>query len=297
MKINIHGAKTLEKFTKELLLGFDSAEGEDNAFELFQIHASPNSLEEDQAILKKYIECKSPKVILIHRPDELLLKSDLKISFEQNPQWKIIFLGDLALQDPFWKKRESQIEIIPHFYSSFNTPSKSTKYSIGTFTSWGEMRKLEHYFELVTALKKSDVNHSMEFIIGGTLNGSTLTTKEVAESSIQVSEHPFVPHFNVQLYHLNGKKRLGESSGSLHAGVSIPVIFEANGMERIEGVRVVKIPASDDLSQIDYTAAAGEIAQLIQKNEVETHIKHNLRQARLNTSVDFANRVISMVLA
>jgi hypothetical protein len=294
MKILVHGAKTLEKFTSELLSGFDSAEGNDYAFELFQIHASPNSLEEDKSILKRYIDCKGPKIILIHRPDELLLCPELKLSFEQNPQWKLIFLGDLALRDSFWKQRKSQIEVIPHFYSSLISAPKSSLYTIGTFTSWGEMRKLEHYFNLVDALKQSKQASSMQFIIGGTLDGAKLSASDIRDEAIKISEESFIPHFNVQLYHLHGKKRLGESSGSLHAGVSIPVIFEANGMERIEEVKVIKIAANDDLSQIDYASAAGEISAMIEQHGVDTHIKHNLRQARLNTSVDFANSVISM---
>lgn len=297
MKIQIHGAKTLEKFSKELLSGFDSAEGVDYSFELFQIHASPNSLDEDQKILKEFKNCALPKCLLIHRPDELLLRLELKLAFEQNPQWKLIFMGDLVLQDSFWNQRQSHIEIIPHFYSSFTTAPKSSVYTIGTFTNWGEMRKLEHFLELVAALKKTPGVDSLEFMIGGSSNGSALTENDVIDTSIKISETPFIPHFNIQLYHLNGKKRLGESSGSLHAGVSIPVIFEANGIERIEGIKVIKVSANDDLSQIDYAAAAGEIVEMIKKQEVETYLKFNLRQARLNTSVDFANRVISMVLA
>jgi hypothetical protein len=297
MDIRIHGAATLDKFTAELLKGFDQIPEEDYLFELFQLHASPQSIVEDLEILEKIKKHTTAKFILIHRPDELLLNPELKLAFEQHAEWKLIFLGDLPLKDPFWQKRKKQIEVIPHFYTSLNTAPKSAVYSIGTFTSWGEMRKLEHYLELVQTLKQSKLAGSMEFIIGGTLNGSALSLADIDDATIKISETAFVPHFNVQLYHLHGKKRLGESSGSLHAGVSIPVIFEANGMERIEGVKAIKIPANDDLSQIDYALAAGEIVEMIEQHEVEKHLKHNLRQARLNTSVDFANRVISMDLA
>lgn len=297
MDIRIRGARTLDKFTSELMKGFDQLPEEDYLFDLFQIHASAQSIAEDKAILEEIKNYAAAKIILIHRPDELLLNPDLKLAFEQNPEWKIVFLGDLALQDPFWKKRESFIEVIPHFYTNLNTAPKASHYTVGTFTSWGEMRNLEHYFELVKALKQTKLASSMQFLIGGTLNGVKLTAADIKDEAIKLSEDAFIPHFNVQLYHLNGKKRLGESSGSLHAGVSIPVIFEANGMERIEGVSVIKIAANEDLSQINYTAAAGEISLMIEQQEVEKQLKHNLRQARLNSSVDFANRVISMELA
>lgn len=293
MDIRIHGAKTLEKFTSELIKGFDPLPEEDFLFDLFQIHASPQSLNEDKVILEEIKKIKTPKVILIHRPDELLLHPELKSAFDQNPEWKIIFLGDLALNDPFWQKRKSFITVIPHFYFSLNQAPKSARYTVGTFTSWGEMRKLEHYLELVKSLKKTDVADSLKFMIGG----SNLHVSDVTEKDVQITEEAFIPHFNVQLYHLNGKKRFGESAGSLHSGVTIPVIFEANGMERIEGVRVIKIPANDDLTQVDYDSAAGEIARMIKQNEIQTHLSHNLKRARLNTSVDFANSVISMALA
>lgn len=293
MDIRIHGASSLDKFTNELLKGFDQIPEEDYLFDLFQIHAAPQSISEDLKILEEIKNYSQAKIILIHRPDELLLNPELKLAFEKNPEWKIVFLGDLALKDPFWHKRKAYIEVIPHFYTSLNTPAKSPLYTVGTFTSWGEMRQLEHYLGLVKALKAL---HSpmFQFMIGGTLNGRKLTAADISDPSILISEEAFVPHFNVQLYHLNGKKRLGESSGSLHSGVSIPVIFEANGMERIEEVKVVKIPADDELTQIDYASAAIEIGKIIEQQEVEKYLKHNLRQARVNTSVDFANRVISM---
>lgn len=296
MKILIHGAQTLDKFTKELLLGFDSAEGIDYSFEIFQIHASPNSLDEDKAILAQFSNCKTPKVILIHRPDELLLHLDLKYFFETHQKINLIFLGDLAFKDSFWKSREEFITVIPHFYSSLNMPERSEAFTIGTFTSWGEMRKLDHFESLVQAIKKHKTHQKIHFKIGGSLNGVALTQEDVKEREIEITEESFIPHFNVQLYHLNDKKRFAESSGSLHAGISIPVIFEANGMERIEEVKVIKIEASDDLKEIAYDKAAKLILSMIDQNEVEKALSHNLKKARLNTSVDFANQAISMTL-
>lgn len=294
MKILIHGAKTLTKFTNELLSGFDSAEGEDYSFELFQFHASPNSLNEDLEILEKFKLCKLPKIILIHRPDELLLNNSLRNFFERYSETKIILLGDLVLQDPFWKSRETDITIIPHFYFSLTLPPNNVTI-LGSYTSWGEMRDVRHFENLVFALKNVGSNVEIDFRIGGTLNGELISISNFHNADIQVVDDFFIPHFNIQLYHLNGKKRLGESSGSLHTGISIPIIFEANGMERIEEIHVVKIEASEDLTNINYEKAAREIVFAIENKVVDKLIASNLKSARLNTSVDFANQVISIV--
>lgn len=294
VKIQIHGAKTLTRFTNELLSGFDSAEGADFSFEVFQIHASPNSINEDLEILEKMKKCNLPKVCLLHRPDELLLHPGLKNFLETHPETNLILLGDLLLKDQFWNSREKFITVIPHFYFSTALPSKN-EIIFGSFTSWGEMRNLRHFENLVSAVEDLNSNFEIKYKIGGTLNGIPLTSDDLLTSDIEISTESFIPHFNVQLYHLNGHKRFGESSGSLHSGVSIPVIFEANGMERIEGLNVIKVEASDDLLKINYEKAAREIIFLIEQQALEKLLSQNLKSARMNTAVDFANQVISIV--
>lgn len=288
MKLKIVGAKTLTNFSQEIQKGFDLISAPDHLFELYQIHAAPHSLVDDLEIIKQIDTSTHPKLLLIHRPDELLLNAELTKFISDHPEFKIILLGDLALTIPFWNQRRSQIKVIPHPYFHLTLPEKSPKYIIGTFTTWGEMRKLEHYLGLIKELKALPVASYIHAQIGG----PNLNRREVLNSIVEISETYFVPHFNVQLYHLHGSKRLAESSGSLHSGISIPVIFEANGIERTEGVQVVKVIADEALQVINYQQAAKEIANIIENHQVEELLQFNLNKAQNNTTAAFATRVI-----
>jgi hypothetical protein len=112
---------------------------------------------------------------------------------------------------------------------------------------------------------------------------------------IQLASHPriIISHegapppgfgltFNLQLYHLNGEVRRGESSGSLHRGVSIPVILEMNGAEVLEDLRVVKVPYANpvDADKADWGAAAEEIVSLVKSGKYKAQMAHNAAQAR-----------------
>lgn len=294
MKIQIHGARTLKSFTAMINEGFKALSEVDDQFELVQIHGSPESLVEDKFILSQLNP--QPKIFLLHRPDEILLDSELKYFFETHPLQKIVLLGDLILKDPFWNARREFIKVIPHPFLDLNLPVKSRdQFVIGSFTSWGEMRKLEHFFSLLDELKKTSVWDSLCPRIGGTIEGTILRTSHV-DHQIEVSSDFFVPHFNIQLYHLGGKKRLGESSGSLHRGVGIPVIFEANGTERLEDLRVIKVIADNELSNIDFTKAALDIEDLILKNRVDEVLLHNLASAQRNSPTLFAQKVLDFYL-
>lgn len=179
---------------------------------------------------------------------------------------------------------------------------------IGSHTSWGEMRKLEHFLLLVKEIKEQGPKKFLLVMVGGTLNGYPLSAgvvQEVVEKfrlelsvgpdpdcDVRVAQEFFVPHFNVQLYHLNGRKRFCESSGSLHRGISIPVIFEANGMERLEGLKVVKVPSSEGLLKINFNRAVQEISNIFEQG-IEASIDFNHEKAKKNSPKDFAKAIAS----
>lgn len=290
----IRGAATLTKFTEAIEAGFRELNVLDNpGLELVQIHASPLSLQEDLVLLQAAQISDSKKIFLIHRPDELLLHSKLMEYFIQNPRALIIVLGDLVLNLEFWKARREFIHVIPHPYLDVNLPTRhQNKFVIGSFTAWGEMRKLEHFFTLTEEISQSSLVDKVHFLIGGTINGQSLKRADMPEQ-INLSEDFFIPHFNVQLYHLNGKKRLGESSGSLHRGISVPIIFEANGIERTEGIRVIKIESDDDLKMIDFKKAAQAVNQLM--SDMDQHINFNRERALLNLPQHFARRILAIL--
>ncbi len=291
MKLKIYAASTLKNFTDSIKSGFaeenleitDSNSGFDWA--LVQIHGSPAAKQEDEEILLETRSLKVPKLYLIHRPDELLLNPNLLSFFETNNNVKLLFLGDLIFRFPFWEERRMHAKILPHPQLDLSMPLKDKKAIVGSYTSWGEMRDVNHYISLVELLKDSEL---FQFKIGG----PGLNNKKIPKH-IQISEEYFAPHFNVQLYHLFGKKRFAESSGSLHRGISIPIIFEANGAERLEGNRVIKIEADDDLKSIYYTKAAQEIKSMLNEG-IDNILEFNLAMAKRNSISNFTNSIVKI---
>lgn len=285
----IFGAQTLRHFTEAILAGFKELGISSNpGFELYQIHASPQGLPDDLELLKQAKLSKSKKIFLLHRPDELLLVPELESFFEEYSQASLVVLGDLVLELDYWKARKDFITVIPHPFLNLDLPVKrNDKYVIGSFTAWGEMRKLEHFIELARSLPSD----RFDFLIGGTLDGRDLDSSDIP-SFMKLMKEPFVPHFNVQLYHLNGKKRIGESSGSLHRGVTIPVIFEANGIERVEGLKVIKVEADENLKNPDFQKAAKEIIQL--SLDVDKYLRSNFELASKNLPRNFATSVLKV---
>ncbi|MGZ3796067.1 MAG: hypothetical protein ACXVB1_06865 [Pseudobdellovibrionaceae bacterium] len=287
MKLQILGASTLKHFTESIIEGFLEVGVEivDQSFvdfSLIQIHGSPAARAEDEKIIEASGSSKEPKAYLIHRPDEVLLHPPFKTFFESRPTAKIIFLGDLIFRFPFWADRRAFCSVIPHPYLDFSMPAPARKPILGAFTSWGEMRDIKHYLSLVECLKGTEI---FDFRIGGTgLDEARLP------DHIQFVREPFTPHFNVQLYHLLGKKRYGESSGSLHRGISIPVIFEANGAERLEGLKAVKVEADDELKSIKFEKAATEILSLATAG-IDPLLQFNREAAQLNSVRAFAKSV------
>lgn len=284
--ITIKGAASLKHFTDALSSELKNIEGN---LEILQIHASPSSVKEDLEILEYAVSSRRPRKLLIHRPDELLTHANLKKFFENNPSEKLVFLGDLIFADEFWRQRISHSQVIPHPFLDLRLPKRiNDKYIVGANTSWGEMRKLDHYLQLINELSVIDKENKFLYMIGGTIDGRPLSKMD----GVIISEEPFIPHFNVQLYHLNGKKRLGESSGSLHRGVTIPVIIEANGMERIENYKVIKIEADNDLVHINFKKAALDIHAMAMKG-LKKELEHNTESASKNTVMRFIKQIIA----
>jgi hypothetical protein len=287
-RVKIWGASTLDAFTARITEGFQAEQAltttsKEFDFALVQLHGSPNSKEEDEHILETTSDVTAPKIFLVHRPDEIISNPKFISYFERHLDARFILLGDLVFGLPFWKSRIKNIKVIPHPYMDFSTPHDGQTV-VGSFTSWGEMRKLEHFVRLAEALKDST---RLQFKIGG-----TGIDKASIPSYIEITEKFFVPHFNVQLYHLNGRKRLGESSGSLHRGISIPVIFEANGMERLEKIRAVKVTADNDLKEIDFSGAALQIIKIESEN-LRSWLEANRQSALKNSPQAFARSLLN----
>lgn len=288
MNLKIWGASTLTRFTNSISEGFrrigvSSNETLPFTAGLAQIHGAHQSANEDLEILNETLDSVFPVAYLIHRPDEILENHNLmsKISKLNSPRF--ILLGDLILQIPFWSTRRNRCKIIPHPFTDLTLPPPDHKPIVGSFTSWGEMRKLEHYLQLISEFKDKE---KFEFRIGG-----PGLDKAKTPDYVHISTDFFVPHFNVQLYHWKGKKRLGESSGSLHCGISIPIIFEANGAERLEQLFVIKVDADENLTEIQFKAAAEKIEK-IAANNLNQSLEYNLKQAQQNSIESLAHSVL-----
>lgn len=298
----IKGSPTLDHFSKALEACVDSMSCQNS---LYQIHAAPDSLESDIEIFKELIQTSEPSLVLIHRPDELVLNLDLLNYLKKTTHHKFIFFGDLGLQNSIYNKLN--YHILPHPYLSIETTSLAYPHTVGSFTSWGEMRDLKHYLDLVLAFRDLDTTN-IQFKIGGTLNKQSLTPQKFLDwlkksqynpaqslylqETVQIKIEPFIPTFNTQLYHLNGKKRLGESSGSLHRGITIPVIFEANHIEKFEDISLIKINADQNLQSIDYKRASQDILNLSQnRNSLESTLSRNLDYAKTNLPQHFCEKL------
>lgn len=298
----IKGSPTLDHFSKALEASVNSTSCQNS---LYQIHAAPDSLQTDIEIFEELIKTSKQSLVLIHRPDELVLNLDLLNGLEKTTHHKFIFFGDLGLQHPIYKKLN--YHILPHPYLSIEITSLEYPHTVGSFTSWGEMRDLKHYLDLVLAFRDLDTKN-IQFNIGGTLNKQSLTPQKFLDwlkksqynpaqslylqETVQIKTEPFIPAFNTQLYHLNGKKRLGESSGSLHRGITIPIIFEANHIEKFEGISLIKIKADEDLSSIEYKRAAQDIINLSQNRSLlESTLSKNLDYAKTNLPQHFCENL------
>lgn len=281
--------------------------GEEADVNFLQVHASPFSFVQDCRFIDLCLSSPCPTLALIHRPDELMLSEGLLRKCLSLKLKALILMGD-HIPEVLRRSVTSPVEIIPHPYTDLGRPSATEPVVVGTFTSFGEVRRLQDVLRLFEAIQSSadPCVDKIRFALGGILDEKPLTREllmkegsaEFSRSlleSIVVQSESFIPHFHVQLYHLHQKKRYCESSGSLHRGITIPVIFEANGIERVEGIRVVKVSADDDLREVDFSSAADEILNLVRNEKYPQWLNHNHEKALKNQPADFARRLGSLL--
>lgn len=311
MKIRVLYADRLKAFSSPIVtallddgvtvVGAEASAGVDVNF--LQIHASPFSLREDLRFIDVCLRSPNPTVTLVHRPDELILAETLLEKVTALKPQTVILMGD-HIPEAFRSAVTSPIEIIPHPYTDLSLPSTLQPVVIGTFTSFGEVRRLKDVLGVFDAIRNvaGAATPNIRFALGGIFDEKSLTkallieqgSREFSTSlldSIDVRDEPFLPHFHTQLYHLHDRKRYCESSGSLHRGISIPVIFEANNIEHVEGIRVIKVAADDDLQRVEYREAAQKILQLIASDKISEWLNHNHQRALKNQPSHFARRL------
>lgn len=348
MRIGIYGAKTLERYTQQILVGgfqkngcsaewiTDDAHHDFDAL-IFQLHGSPQSENGDSTTLRVLQTSLSQhdgvrKVILLHRPDELQKFTELpNILASTATKIGLVFFGNAYRGDPFYPSHSRILKtIIPHGFFPLEAHQKILQEDpivIGGHTTWGEMRSVEHALRLLAAvftvaqtgrrsiigylggkpvseLRISSLREPAQRINAGQifrfLDVHSLTTlADLAKGdqrrfTILVDDRDQQPTsfsltFNMQLYYLGNAIRRGESSGSAHAMVSIPVVLEMNGAEQIEDIRVVKIPYgnADNINSVDFVAGAQAIAACIKNGDYTAMLRHNLKQANVwdNTKI------------
>lgn len=322
-RIALMGSRTLQRYTNDLLakgfteLGWDIVPYTDTENHLYQIHAAPHAIEDDQNILFQ-LQKESGKakcIVLIHRPDEAkLLHRELTSILSRIPGRKsLALLGDLFVEDPFYTSIGCDIEVVPHgFYSARPPKGSSKKIVVGTHTTWGEMRMVHHAAEIVARVLALSDPGSVVGYLGGVPHVELRESKiaaviasldldaeiEIAPSLGQVqsadSKRVLVINpgslepdtmqatFNTQLYMLGDAVRFGESSGSLHTRACIPVIYEANGIERAEGLKAIRIPFETVGGELrfDMQKAAREIAGSIADGTYVISLRHNAECAK-----------------
>jgi hypothetical protein len=278
---------------------------------IIQIHGAPASEGWDREMLvtlSTRLQRAEPTVVLLHRPDEIADRlPELRRVLEsaQHP-FGLCFLGGLHVDDDFYFAPFALRRVIPHGFFSSRIPSSGPPYIVGSHTSWGEMREVDHALRvLVPVLRKSSPSSIVGYLGGIPAESLTIPaiTAKVRDLGSDCAVLPWpgalpthfasdqptlflggpseelapLPHFNTQLYHYRGAIRTGESSGSLHAAVSIPVIFEMNGAESTEDLAVIKVPYTDrkHAANADFNGAATTIRGLIDNHDLAPHLQQN----------------------
>ncbi|MEX0616270.1 MAG: hypothetical protein WD231_00490 [Candidatus Woykebacteria bacterium] len=320
-KAFIYGARTLEKYTDRILVkglknnSWEISEEAENI--VYQIHGAPQSEEDDKLILdnikRNIVKNDSTKrIILVHRPDEIQLRFPELKDILQTAQKPIglTFLGDMHVNDSFFGAENLIKRVIPHGFFAISEKLQIEPLVVGSHTTWGEMRSIEHIFKLLVEVFRK--NSSIIGYVGGKpkdqleegylktewakLNPNVQATffdahkdnfdlskkNVIFVDSDNVEPENFGLSFNVQMYYLNDSVRTGESSGSVHSSVGVPVILEMNGSEIIEDVKVIKVPYSskEDIHSIDFKAGADLILKSIEDSSYQEMLKHNLEQSK-----------------
>lgn len=311
-KILVEGFKKLAKSGQAVCPG-----------SIYQIHGSVSATSDDETIIvllqKELAENPdNPVVVLLHRPDEIQDRlPHLQELMTESPRiFGLVFLGDMHIDDQFYATSMAKKKIIPHcFFDVISTPLKSDIIVIGTHTTWGDMRDPIHVLKILGEVFRLSPDKPAYGYLGGKpaneLDLNTLRktfvrffpdvevdfqdahsfqelrptdkrniifvdTKNQQPDSLEIT-------FNTQLYFYGDKVRTGESSGSLHAGVNIPVILEMNGSEKIERLDVIKVPYDTHTMAIksaDFSRAAALINDVINSGSYITSLKNNLEQAQ-----------------
>lgn len=333
--IRIYGAKTLDRYTKQILSeGFRNNDWDIAGPEtkgtidavIFQLHGAPQSEKEDRDILEimKHslsVADKIKTVVVLHRPDELQKYADLReILTHSSKKIGLVFFGDKHINDDFFPSRNIIKKIIPHGFFQLDDYLQTDPIIIGSHTTWGEMRSVEHALKLLAEIftmykngekrligylggkpeSQLDMHYlhqiwessmqipvnfldAREYTLNKALQMYSPTQNIIIINPVDAQPSNFAMTFNIQMYYFGKKVRTGESSGTLHASTGIPVILEMNGAEIIEDLRVVKIPyrSVSDINTIDFTTGARKIVELIKDNSHVALLKHNLKQSLL----------------
>jgi hypothetical protein len=227
-------------------------------------------------------------------------------------------------------------EVIPHGFFDMESARKKLQKDpvvIGSHTSWGEMRSIDTALKILSnvfAMNQGRDRTIIEYLGGKPshmLNARYLDGLRCSAPGVKfkfLSSHDydsikavlrgnereniiliddldkqpdyFSLTYNIQVYHYGTAIRLGESSGSLHTTVSIPVVIEMNAAEKSENLMVVKIPYSDasDINSIDLREGSRIIIDSIYDRRYEGVLEHNLKQSNIWNSTRIGKEYISL---
>lgn len=349
----IYGAKTLERYTNQILVqGFlnnfwEARKGPPSSLSttkadavLYQIHGSPHAKEEDAIILKMLAHALASNrkqrkiVVLLHRPDEIQVRYPAlkNILLKAKKEIGLVFLGNKHISDEFFPVQHIRKKIIPHGFFDLKPEFQIDPIVIGSHTTWGEMRSIEHALKLLIEVFRLGSDRNIVGYLGGkpqkqlTINRLREVFKRFNfDNSIQLLDaHAYSIKqaigkarsginiiladsldsqpkeigvtYNIQLYYLGNKIRTGESSGSLHASTGIPVIFEMNGSEEIEDLQVIKVPYTsvNDIESVDFLAGVKKIINSIDDGSFLKMLKHNLTQSKKFNNTFIAKSYINL---
>lgn len=349
-KVIIYAAETLVKFTNQILIvGFRniSVDAEQCPLEsepcpggdtvIFQLHGAPQAKDDDKIIMglvKQSLHDPKDarkKIIMIHRPDEIQGQPELKeILLNPVNPFGFVNCGENHINDDFFPSGNIVKKVIPHGFSSDvrDLPADGMPIVIGTHTTWGEMRSLEHALNVLGELfcqykgdkpvfgylggKPTELLQigTLEKQYGGLIDKYSIVLKDAQEYDAnalpseknvvfidQNNTQPpgIVLTFNMQMYYYGNKVRTGESSGTLHRAIAIPVILELNG--NVEDLKLIKVPYGDvhDIDSIDFAAGAKRIADSIEDGSYRKMLGHNLRQAKVWDEAHIAREYMGLL--
>jgi hypothetical protein len=286
-------------------------------FLLVQLHGAPHAADDDVSIVHLLPALNAQRAnhgygVLIHRPDEIQGRSELFAdSGVLESASFIALLGTFHVADDWLVRTGVPVRAVPHGFFSSRPPVLRTPVVIGSHTRWGEMRRLDDAVTLLAEVLSRAEPGSVVGYLGGEgaeafdldllthrkSVGARFAAIEVVHNYgmvrgaakkrvLVVNPGPIqppdlTPILNVQLYHLNGRLRTGENSGSLHQYPSVPIVFEMNGGEVMEDLKVIRVPYANDENGVcgDFAVAADKILDWIRTDRLKKSLRHNQRRA------------------